>query len=106
MLETKQAFQTERAAWRQSLLVEEQQMSAHGRHEAQVERTQVEHQLMEAFKRHALQESAQFQRDAQTEQQSLANAAKVEIEVSRRELTIAQTRCHEASSQHTVRTAH
>ena len=51
MLETKQAFQTERAAWMQSLLAEEQRMAAHGRHEAEVERNQVEHQMMETFKR-------------------------------------------------------
>ena len=36
MLETKQAFQSERAAWQQTLLAEEQQMAARGRHEAMV----------------------------------------------------------------------
>ena len=102
MLETKQAFQTERTDWRQSLLVEAQQMSAHDRHEAQVEQHQVEHQMLDAFKRHASHESAQFQRAAQTEQQALADAANVDFEVSCRELILAQTRFHEASSQQTA----
>ena len=57
MLETKQAFQTERAEWQRSLLAEEQRMAAHGRHEAEVERNQVEHQMMDAFRRHAAQQS-------------------------------------------------
>ena len=99
MLETKQAFQTERAAWRRTLLAEEQRMAAHGRHEAQVERHFVEHQMMDSFKQHALQQSVQFQQAAQTEQQSLAGAEKVEIEASRQELILAQSRFHEASSQ-------
>ena len=98
MLETKQAFQTERAAWRRHLLAEEQRMAAHGRHEAEVERHQVEHQMMEAFRQHASQQSAYVQRAAHAEHQSLADAAKVETEASRRELTIAQTRFQEASS--------
>ena len=46
-------------------------------------------QMMESFKRHALQQSVQFQQDAQTEQQSLAGAAKMEIEASRQELILA-----------------
>ena len=72
-------------------------MAAHGRHEAQVERNLVEHQMMDSFKRHALQQSVQFQQAAQTEQQPLAGAAKVEIEASRQELVLAQSRFQEAS---------
>ena len=53
MLETIQAFQTERAEWQRCLLAEEQRMAAHGRHEAEVERNKVEHQMMDAFRRHA-----------------------------------------------------
>ena len=55
--------------------------------------------MMESLKRHALQQSVQFQQAAQTEQQSLAGAAKVEIEASRQELILAQSRFQEASSQ-------
>ena len=61
MLETKQAFQTERAEWQRCLLAEEQRMAAHGRHEAEVERNKVEHQMMDAFRRHATQQSMQFE---------------------------------------------
>ena len=46
MMETKQAFQTERAAWMQSLLTEEQRVAARSRHEAEVERNQVEHRKL------------------------------------------------------------
>ena len=102
MLETEQAFQTERAAWLQRLLLEEQRMAAHGRHEAEVERNQVEHQMMETFKRYAAQQSAQFEQTAQAERQYLTNAAKSEVESSRQELVLAQARFQETSSQQSV----
>ena len=98
-METKQAFQPERAAWRQNLLAEDQRMAAHGRHEAEVERNQVKHQMMEAFRHHASQQSVYVQRAAYAEHLSLFGVAKVETEASRRELTIAQTRFQEASAQ-------
>ena len=96
MLETKQAFQTERAAWQQSLLAEEQRLAAHGRHEANVEINSVEHQMLESFKRFAMQQSVQFQQTATAEQQQLALAAKAEIESSRRDLLLTQTRFQES----------
>ena len=79
MLETKQAFQSEHAAWQQTLLAEEQQMAARGRHEAMVAQNQAEHQMMESFKQYAEQQSTQFQMAAQTERQYLANAARSDI---------------------------
>ena len=84
MLETKQALQTERAAWL---------------HEAEVERNQVEHQMMETFKRYAAQQSAQFEQTAQAERRYLTNTAKTEVESSRQELILAQARFQETSSQ-------
>ena len=81
MLETKQAFQTERAEWQRSLLAEEQRMAAHGRREAEVERNQVEHQMMEAFKQYATQQSSQFELAAQAERRYLATAVKSEVEI-------------------------
>ena len=82
MLETKQAFQTERAEWQRSLLAEEQRMAEHGRREAEVERNKVEHQMMDAFRRHAAQQSTQFEETAQAERRYLANAARSEGAVS------------------------
>ena len=61
MQETKEAFETERAAWTRSLLAEEQRMAAHGRHQAETERNLVESQMMEAFKQHAVQQSTLFE---------------------------------------------
>ena len=49
-------------------------------------------------------QSAHVQRAAHAEHQSLADAAKVETEASRRELIIAQTLFQEASSQQTAQT--
>ena len=62
-------------------------MAAHGRHEAEVERNQVEHQMMDAFRRHAAQQSTQFEETAQAERRYLANAARAEVESSRQELS-------------------
>ena len=87
MLETKQALQTERAAWL---------------HEAEVERNQVEHQMMDTFKRYAAQQSAQFEQTAQAERQYLTSAAKSEVESSRQELVLAQARFQDTSSQQSV----
>ena len=99
MLETKQAFQTERAAWVQSLLAEEQRMAAHGRHEAEVERNQVEHKMMETFRQYAAQQSSQFELAAQEQRRYLALSARSEVESSREELAQAQAMFREASSQ-------
>ena len=99
MQETKQAFETERAAWTQSLLAEEQRMAAHGRHEAVVERNLVESQMLDTFRQHAMQQSTLFEEAAQAERTFLANAARVEVESSRQDLILAQTCFQEASSQ-------
>ena len=58
MLETKQALQTERAAWQHNLLAEEQRMAAHAKHEAVAERDRVEHQMLDSFKQFAVQQSS------------------------------------------------
>ena len=75
VLETKQAFLSEKAAWQRSLLAEEQRMAAHGRHEAVVQRDQIEHQLMQTFGQYARQQSSQLEQAAHAERQYLANAA-------------------------------
>ena len=77
-------------------------MAAHGRHEAKVERNSVEHQMMESFKLYAMQQSTQFQQAAQAEHLQMAGAARAEVEASRRELILAQTRFQETSSEQSV----
>ena len=99
VLETKQAFQTERAAWQRSLMAEEQQMAVRGWHEAVAERNKVEHQMTESFRQFVMQQSSQFEQAAQAERKYLATAAKLEVESSRQELILAQTQFQEASPQ-------
>ena len=74
-------------------------MAVHGRHGAEVERNQVEHQMMETFRQYATQQSSQFELAAQAERRYLAIAAKSEVESSRQELILAQTQFQETSSQ-------
>ena len=102
MMETRQALETERATWRQSLYAEEQRMAAHGSQEAALERGQVEHQMMKAFRQYASEQSAQFELAARAEHQYLTNAARLEADASRRELMSAQTRFQESSMQQSL----
>ena len=72
-------------------------MAAHGSKEAMLERNQVEHQMMEAFRQYAAQQSAQFELAAKAEHQYLTNAARLEADASRQELVLAQTRFQDSS---------
>ena len=99
MQETRLAFESESAAWRQALLVEEQQIAAHGRQEAQAEQDLVRSQMMESFRQYAMQQSSQFEKAAQAERQYLANAARAEVQSSRQELVLAQAQFRETSLQ-------